>query len=264
MRTREIALCTMMIVPASGFQNLFKNFGKAAVPAAPVLPTLGKKAELLESISYTNNGKSATPETQLKVLDLVRSLEMSQPPSENLLSDPKEAAILDGVWYLQYTSPSDPAMIAEGEKDQFPEAWKPQNVEDNITTNQVEAKGSISAAGIKVNTDNREVKQILNVQNPCVTNEIELDFGKVCVGGPFRVSEKVPNRAVVSFEKCDITLNNGLELKLGFLFDIRKLFVGTKEAGWLETTYIDDSMRIGRGNKGTMFVLTRNKDDVKP
>jgi len=54
--------------------------------------------ELLESISFTNNGKSATPETQLKVLDIVRSLEVSKPPSPNLLSDAKEAKALDGVW----------------------------------------------------------------------------------------------------------------------------------------------------------------------
>jgi PAP_fibrillin len=151
---------------------------------------------------------------------------------------------------LQYTSPSDPSLIVAGEKDDFPEAWKPQNVEDKITTKQVNAKGSVSAAGIKVDTDNREVKQILDIQNTYVTNEIDLDFGKVCVGGPFRQSQKVPNRAVVSFEKCDITLNNGLELKLGFLFNILAVARGTKESGWLETTYIDDSMRIGRGNKG--------------
>ena len=55
----------------------------------------------MKSISFTNNGKSATPEKQLEVLDLVRSLEVKQPPSPNLLSDPKEAKLLDGVWCVK-------------------------------------------------------------------------------------------------------------------------------------------------------------------
>ena len=202
--------------------------------------------------------------------------------------------------YLHYTSPSDPALIATSEPDQFPSAWKPQNVEDKISTKQSGYKGSVNAAGIKVDTSNKVVKQILDVNNNFVTNEIDLDWGTVCVGGPFRQSNNVPCRAVVSFQQCDITLKSGITLKLGFLFSILAFLRGTKESGWLETTYIDSTMRIGRGNKGksrhtdmnfaqtqgnshpfyprrhgcgllpaascvgTMFVLTRNRADVKP
>ena len=50
---------------------------------------------------------------------------------------------------------------------------------------------------------------------------------------------------------------------ISFLFDIRGLIKGTKEAGWLETTYISKNMRIGRGNKGSMFILTRDRDAMK-
>ena len=137
-------------------------------------------------------------------------------------------------------------------------------MEDKITTQQSGYKGSVNAAGIKVDTSNRVVQQILDVANMVVTNKIDLDFGTVCVGGPFRASDKVANRAVVSFKQCDITLKSGFVLKLGFLFSILALFRGTEESGWLETTYVDSTMRIGRGNKGTMFVLTRSSDDVKP
>ena len=222
------------------------------------------KTDLLEAISYTNNGKSASPAKQLEVLEKVRSIEVGNPPSVNLLSDTKEAQILDGTWYLHYTSPSDPNLIDAGESDQFPDAWKPQSVEEKITTQQSGYKGSVNAAGIKVDTSNRVVKQILDIENSVVTNKIDLDFGTVCVGGPFRPSDKVANRAVVSFKQCEITLNSGVVLNLGFLFSILSLFRGTDESGWLETTYVDSTMRIGRGNKGTMFVLTRSSDDVKP
>ena len=180
------------------------------------------------------------------------------------MSDPDEAKILDGTWYLHYTSPSDPSLIDAGESDRFPDAWKPQSAEDNITTQQSGYKGSVNAAGIKVDTSNRVVKQILDIENSIVTNKIDLDFGTVCVGGPFRQSSKVANRVVVSFKQCEITLNSGFVLNLGFLFSILALIRGTEESGWLETTYIDSTMRIGRGNKGTLFVLTRSSDDVKP
>ena len=235
------------------------------------------------------------------------------PPSKALLTDPKEAEILDGVWYLHYTSPSDPRLIDNGVRDSFPDAWKPQKAEEKIATSQFNAKGSVTAAGINVDTSSRVVKQIFDVRNSYVKNEIDLDFGNVVVGGPFRQSENVDSRAVVSFQKCDITLRNGFTLKLGFLFDLLALARRTKESGWLETTFIDSDMRIGRGNKGkfmekvvksllrlqctclkkaalinerysnatllpvslaftatwcyllgTMFVLTRNVDDVSP
>lgn len=152
--------------------------------------------------------------------------------------------------FLQYTSPSDPSSIDAGEKDKFIDAWKPQNTEENIPTEQINARGSISAAGIEVDTSNRATKQSIDVEKKIVTNEVEQDWGDICVSGTFRQSEKVPNRAVVSFNSADITLKNGLRLKLGFLFGLIALIRGSSENGWLETTYVDESLRIGRGNKG--------------
>lgn len=74
---------------------------KPAVSVVAALPTPTQaKSELLEAISLTDNGKSATPEVQLRVLELVRSLETKFPPSSDILSDPKEAQILDGTWYV--------------------------------------------------------------------------------------------------------------------------------------------------------------------
>ena len=115
-----------------------------------------------------------------------------------------------------------------------------------------------------MDTSNRVVKQIINVGESTVTNDAELDFGRVSVGGSFRQSPNVPNRALVSFDKADITLKSGVTIKLGFLFNILAVIRGSKDNGWLETTYLGDDMRIGRGNKGTMFVLTRDPTAVQP
>lgn len=145
--------------------------------------------------------------------------------------------------------------------------WKPAYAKEgksNIETKQIQSKGSVSAAGIEVDTSNRVVRQIIDVSQKTVTNNVELDFGNVNVGGSFRPSPNVPNRAIVAFDRADITLKNGFTIKLGFIFAILAAVRGSKDNGWLETTYVGEDIRIGRGNKGTMFVLTRDPDAVKP
>jgi hypothetical protein len=85
-------------------------------PAVAVgFPVDQKKAEILQAVSFTSNGKTATPEQQAKVLTLVGDLERSCPVSPTLLSNPEELQALDGTWFLQYTSPS-----VLGDEDNFP------------------------------------------------------------------------------------------------------------------------------------------------
>lgn len=133
-----------------------------------------------------------------------------------------------------------------------------------IETKQFAAKGTVSAVGITVDTSNKVVRQIFDIAKGEVANEINFDWGKLTVRGPFVPSEKVSNRAIVAFKELSIQPNNGPVLNLGFLFSAITKVKGSDVGGWLETTYLSDDMRIGRGNKGTMFVLTRDRDAVKP
>jgi hypothetical protein len=147
------------------------------------------------------------------------------------------------------------------------DTWTPENNSEGaskIDTKPYNNKGTISAAGIKVDAANRVVKQIFDVSSGRVDNSVEQDFGTINVGGSFRVSETVPNRAMVAFDKCELALNSGVKFNLSFLFSVLAVVRGTKDNGWLETTYLDGNMRIGRGNKGTLFVLTRDRDAVQP
>jgi len=32
----------------------------------------------------------------------------------------------------------------------------------------------------------------------------------------------------------------------------------TNQKGWLETTYLDENLRIGRGNEGSLFILAKS------
>ena len=81
-----------------------------------LFPVAEKKAQLLTAISYTANGKNASPDVQERVLAMVAELEQNCPVSDTLLSNPSESLALDGTWFLQYTSPS---TIGDG-GDDFP------------------------------------------------------------------------------------------------------------------------------------------------
>ena len=229
-----------------------------------------KKKALLSAISNTNNGKTASTEVQRQVLNLVREIEKNDPPPVDVLSSPEQAQKLDGIWYLQYTSPSeikDENEVETTANDVIEDQWTAINAAEGaskIETRAFNAKGSISAQGISVDTSNKPVLQIFDIEKSQVRNEVKLDFGKVIVGGAFRQSESVPNRAIVAFNYGSIQFDFGFTLKLDAVFKILATLRGTADNGWLETTFLSDDMRIGRGNKGTMFVLTRNFDDVQP
>jgi PAP_fibrillin len=177
---------------------------------------------------------------------------------------------------LQYTSPSNVGSYENADngdtREDGPVAktsvplWEPVNPEEgtsNIETQQFRAQGSVSAAGVIVDTSNKLVLQIFDVNQQKVTNQINFDWGYAIVSGTFRSSSIVPNRAIVAFDAAQIccTIPNTdqtVTFNLGLFFSALAFFRnGNRDNGWLETTYVDDTLRLGRGNKGTMFILTR-------
>lgn len=262
MRLAAVFVISICVDPAAGFEfpKLPTIFKPSSTTAAKAVTTVDqKKADLLEAVSFTSNGKTASTETQARVLSIVREIEKAAPVPDTLLSDPEQAKGLDGTWFLQYTSPSKVGGVGSADDD-----WKPLSEDGAVETRQFTAKGTVSAAGVTVDTSNRNTKQIFDLAKSSVSNEVNLDFGKVTVKGPFRLSTNVPNRVIVGFEELNVDLNVGISLRLGWLFSLIKTLKGDFPGGWLETTYLGKDMRIGRGNKGTMFVLTRDSDAVKP
>lgn len=242
-----------------GITNIFKP--PAPTPTVAETKPNNDEVQLLQAISNTGNGKDADIETQARVLSLVRRMETSAPPSPALLSDPEESKILDGDWYLQYTAPSEIDDAASSD-----DKWVPEDAaegESKIETKQFKGAGAVSGGGIPVDASDNVALQSFDVENARVTNEIQTGIGLVTVGGSFRQSTTAPLRAVVAFDIGKIALNVGPTIDISFLFDVRAAFKGTKEAGWVETTYVTNDMRIGRGNKGSLFILTRDRYAVK-
>lgn len=256
-RTIIIALT---IIGKAGAFNLpgLTNIFKPPSPTASKSGLANDELQLLKSISNTGNGKDADIETQALVLSIVRRMETQATPSPTLLSNPEEAKQLDGDWYLQYTAPSE----IDGSDDKRVVVDASEG-SANIETRQYGNAGTVSGGGIPVDASSTAALQSFDIAESRVMNKITTGLGIVTVGGGFRQSETVPLRAVVGFDTAKLELNVGPTLDISFLFDIRAAIRGSKDAGWLETTYLSDDMRIGRGNKGSLFILTRERDVVK-
>lgn len=105
-----------------------------------------------------------------------------------------------------------------------------------------------------------------SIYNIAETYGLPFFEGIVSVAAKF---EPVSNRRVnVKFERSVI----GLQRLIGYTSPeslIEQIEVGKKltaidfplnrdkQQGWLDITYIDDNLRIGRGNEGSVFVLTK-------
>lgn len=194
---------------------------------------LGKSA-LLEAIAGKNRGLLATESDQLAILAAIAQLEDRNPIPQPLAA----GDMLDGNWRLLYTTSQELLRI-----DQFP----------------------LLKLG--------QIYQCINVKTATLYNIAEL-YGLPYLEGLVSVVarfEPVSDRRVnVKFERSIIGLQRLINYRSPDYF-IQQIEAGQKfpaidfsitareQRGWLEITYLDEDLRIGRGNEGNVFVLTKAK-----
>ncbi len=191
---------------------------------------LGKSA-LLEVIAGKNRGLLASPTDNQAVLAAVAQLEERNPTLQPLTSDK-----LGGLWRLLYTTSRDLLRI-----DQVP----------------------LLKLG--------QIYQYVEIHSATIYNIAEV-YGLPYLEGTVSVAAKFEpvsqQRVNVRFERSIIGLQRLMDYRSAQHF-IAQLEAGKKftaidfnitareQKGWLEVTYLDDDLRIGRGNEGSLFVLTK-------
>ena len=194
---------------------------------------MSKKAELLEAVAGKNRGLLGNEIDKVKVLSVIEQLE-DQNPTPN----PLEATeLLEGDWRLLYTTSRGLLGL-----DRFP----------------LLQLGQIYQC---IRTANTKVYNVAEI--------VGLPFleGLVSVAARFEpVSER---RVNVRFERSIIGLQSLIKYRSPGEF-IRQVEAGKKfppldfkidrdQQGWLEVTYLDEDLRLGRGNEGNVFVLAKEK-----
>jgi hypothetical protein len=191
------------------------------------------KANLLEAIAPTNRGLLANEVDKINILYLVEKLEDHNPTPK-----PVEAAeLLEGDWRLLYTTSRELLGL-----DRFPLLQLGQIYQ------------CIRPAQNKV----YNIAEIIGI--PFLE-------GLVSVIATFEaVSER---RVNVKFERSILGLQRVLSYRSPSSF-IQKIEIGKKflpldfpipereREGWLDITYLDQDLRIGRGNEGSVFILSKS------
>jgi hypothetical protein len=189
------------------------------------------KAELLEAIAGKNRGLLATEPDKQAILIAIAQMEDRNPTPH-----PVEAGdLLDGNWRLLYTTSKSLLNI-----DQLP----------------------LLKLG--------QIYQYIRAKTASVYNIAEvygLPYleGLVSVAARFEpVSE---HRVQVKFERSIFGLQRLIgyqspanfiqQIEMGKTFAAIDISLNRDQQGWLDITYLDDDLRIGRGNEGSVYVLTK-------
>ena len=193
------------------------------------------KAELLEAIAGKNRGLLATERDQLAILAAIAQLEDRNPTPR-----PTEASdLLDGNWRLLYTTSRGLLNI-----DQFPllklgQIYQLIRASEGRIYNLAEVQGLPFLEGlVSVAARFEAVSE----------RRVEVKFERAVLGLQRLIGYQWPSQFVQRLEAG--------EKFLAIDFSI----AGREQQGWLDITYLDADLRIGRGNEGSVFVLAKVRE----
>ena len=189
------------------------------------------KSTLLEIIAGKNRGLLATASDKQAILSAIAQLEDYNPTPR-----PVEAAeILNVDWRLLYTTSR--ALL---NLDSFPllklgEIYQSIRVKESKIYNIAELYGLPYLEGIV---------SVAAKFEPTSERRVQVKFERSILG----------LRSLIGYESPVKFIN---EIESGKKFTAIDFGLDAREQqGWLDVTYLDSDLRIGRGNEGSVFVLT--------
>ncbi|MBD2181719.1 PAP/fibrillin family protein [Planktothrix sp. FACHB-1355] len=191
------------------------------------------KASLLEAIAGKNRGLLATAADKQAILSLVAQLEDRNPTPR-----PTEAAdLLDGNWRLLYTTSSELLGIDSVPLFKLGQIYQCVRVKDAKIYNIAEIGGLPYLEGII---------SVTATFTPVSERRVNVRFDRAISGLQRAIGYESPNQYIQQIETGKKFF--GIDFKIE----------NRDQKGWLDITYLDEDLRIGRGNVGSVFVLTKN------
>jgi len=191
------------------------------------------KTQLLETLAGQNRGLFSSAAQKALIADRIVQVEQRN-PTRNPTRNPK---LLEGDWRLLYTTSRE--LLGT----------------DRLPLLQL---GQVYQC-IRVQT-----QQVFNIAN---LNASPFPGGLISVAARFEVATN--QRLTIGFERFVVGLRpllgyqdpsqwiEQLQTDRRFLALDIKLQTGDRQ-GWIDVTYLDENLRIVRGNEGSVFVLTKN------
>ncbi len=194
---------------------------------------MSAKTQLLKAIAGRNRGLLAQPSDRQIILDAIDHLE-----DENPTPQPIESNLLAGDWRLIYTTSSNllfidlPPLVRLGQIYQSvrPATGKLYNIAEVIS-------GIPGLSGLIC----------VSAKFTAVSDKrIDVKFQRWIIGLQKLLDYQSPEELVEKIES-----GNGLTA-LDLPIDEQN------QDNWLDITYLDEDLRIGRGHRGNLFVLTKD------
>eukprot|EP00631_Chrysoreinhardia_giraudii_P006683 CAMPEP_0197423450 /NCGR_PEP_ID=MMETSP1170-20131217/21757_1 /TAXON_ID=54406 /ORGANISM="Sarcinochrysis sp, Strain CCMP770" /LENGTH=223 /DNA_ID=CAMNT_0042950871 /DNA_START=19 /DNA_END=690 /DNA_ORIENTATION=+ len=171
-----------------------------------------------------------------RVVEALEELEALAPAPKSLLDSPRLAKKLHGTWRL-------------------------------VATGTPSSGGAVDAAGLRLRPESPPI-EVVDVKTGTIANEMRVRDWIVRVAGRFDRGRDGRTTNVEFDEVFVFDAKSGRQLVDNqWIFPmIRKyqphlLYGKDGNAAWVETTYVGDDCRIGRGNKGGVFFLERVHTD---
>ena len=192
------------------------------------------KGDLLREIAGKNIGNSATPMEKQAIASLVTRLEECNPNPK-----PLEAPhLLDGNWRLLYTTSRELLGLNNIPLANLGNIYQCVRVKDAKIYNIAELSGLPSLAAIF------SVSARFEPQNE---RRVDVKFNRIVSGfqsllgyrSPSQFIERIESGKNFRFQAIDFSIPDG------------------NQQGWLDITYLDEDLRVGRGNQGSIFVLDK-------
>ena len=191
-----------------------------------------RKANLFNAIAPVNRGLAMSEDQRKAIFSAVAYLEELNPtPAPNQTPE-----LLDGDWLLIFTTSQELLGI-----DRFP-LYKLGNIYQCLRMaegkifNVAEVKGLPLLGGLVSVCANFTVES---------DKRVRVNFERLVAG----------SQSLLGYQDVNSFINilRSPKKLLAIDFKIKR----EDQKGWLETTYLDQNLRIGRGNEGNLFVLRK-------
>jgi hypothetical protein len=191
-----------------------------------------KKSALLDAITGTNRGLLANEQQKQSILAAIATLEDLNPTPR-----PVEAAnLLQGNWRLLYTTSKALLNLDRIPLSKLGQIYQCIRVETTSVYNIAEIYGLPYLEGLV---------SVAAKFEPVDGRRVQVKFQRSIVGLQRLIGYSSPEdfiqqiEAGKKFSALDVPINSDTQ------------------QGWLDITYIDENLRIGRGNEGSVFVLSK-------
>ncbi|XP_031279143.1 plastid-lipid-associated protein, chloroplastic-like [Pistacia vera] len=216
------------------------------------------KKALVDSFYGTDRGLTATSETRAEIVELITQLEAKNPtpaPTEAL-------ALLNGKWILAYTSFSGLfPLLSRGSL----QLARVEEISQTIDSESFTVQNSIRFSG-PLATTSFSTNAKFEVRSP---KRVQIKFEEGIIGTP-QITDSIvlPDNVEFLGQKIDLAPLKGLFTSVQdtassvaktissqppFKFPISN----SNAQSWLLTTYLDEELRISRGDAGSVFVLIK-------